>query len=198
MTLRLSFACGPYDRMEALRGGEVAVAGIELDYIPIQAPREIFDRMVGSREFDMSELSLSEFIALRDHEDCPFVALPVFPSRAFRHGFICINAKAGIDAPADLSGRRIGVPLYTMTAAIWQRGTLAHEYGVDLDSITWVQGAVEKVFRALDLPRRKDIDALNANLERVATALERLDLRTESRPERPLPEPQTRAAERDS
>ncbi len=144
MTLRLSFACGPYDRMEALRGGEVAAAGIELDYIPIQAPREIFDRMVGGHEFDMSELSLSEFIALRDHGDCPFVALPVFPSKAFRHGFICINANAGIDAPADLSGKRIGVPLYTMTAAIWQRGTLAHEYGVDLDSITWVQGAVEK------------------------------------------------------
>jgi 4,5-dihydroxyphthalate decarboxylase len=142
--LTLTFACGPYDRMEPLRTGEIAPEGIRLDYIPVQAPREIFDRMVGKREFAMSELSLSEFVAQTANGDCPFVALPVFPSKAFRHGFICINTKAGIEKPADLSGKRIGVPLYTMTAAIWLRGILQHEYGVNLDSVTWVQGAVEK------------------------------------------------------
>lgn len=142
--LTLTFACGPYDRMEPLRTGEIKPEGIALDYIPIQAPREIFDRMVGKREFAMSELSLSEFVAQSARGDCPFVALPVFPSKAFRHGFICINRQAGIEKPADLSGKRIGVPLYTMTAAIWIRGILQHDYGVDLSSVTWVQGAVEK------------------------------------------------------
>ena len=142
--LSLTFACGRYDRTEALRTGDVTVEGINLKYVPIDAPREIFDRMVGKREFDLSELSSSEFISMTGHGDCPFVALPVFPSRVFRHGFIFINKRAGIRSPKDLEGKRIGVPLYTQTAAIWIRGHLTHQYGVNLDMIRWVQGAVEK------------------------------------------------------
>ena len=76
--------------------------------------------------------------------DCPFVTLPVFPSRVFRHGYIFVNTRAGIRAPKDLEGRRVGVPLYTQTAAIWVRGHLMHQYGVDIDTVRWVQGAVEK------------------------------------------------------
>lgn len=142
--LKLTFACGPYDRTEALRTGEVAVEGIDLNYLSIQAPREIFDRMVGALEFDVSELSASEFISLTGNDKSPFVALPVFPSRVFRHSFMYINTKAGIKNPKDLEGKRVGVPLYTQTAAIWARGHLAHQYGVDLSKIRWVQGAVEK------------------------------------------------------
>jgi 4,5-dihydroxyphthalate decarboxylase len=142
--LKLTFACGRYDRTEALRTGDVSVDGIDLNYIPIDAPREIFDRMVKHREFDLSELSSSEFISTKGRGDCPFVALPVFPSRVFRHGFIFINKHAGIHSPKDLNGKRIGLPLYTQTAAIWIRGHLMHEYGVDLSTVTWVQGAVEK------------------------------------------------------
>ena len=110
----------------------------------IQAPREIFDRMVGSREFDMSELSLSEHVVWSSKGNSPFVALPVFPSKAFRHGFITINKNSGIKEPKDLAGKRIGVPLYTITAAIWIRGDLQNVYGVDLSKVQWVQGAVEK------------------------------------------------------
>jgi 4,5-dihydroxyphthalate decarboxylase len=141
--LKLTFACGPYDRTDALRTGEVAVEGIDLNYLSIQAPREIFDRMVGALEFDVSELSSSEFISLTGNNKSRFVALPVFPSRVFRHGFMFINNRSGIRAPKDLEGKRVGVPLYTQTAAIWARGHLAHDYGVDLERINWVQGAVE-------------------------------------------------------
>ena len=144
MALRLSFACGNYDRMDALRSGEVAPAGIDLDFIGIDAPREIFDRMMGEGAFDVSELSSSEFISMTAAGDRRFVAIPVFPSKAFRHGFFCINRKAGIAAPKHLEGRRIGVPLYTQTAAVWCRGHLAEDYGVDLATVEWVQGAVEK------------------------------------------------------
>lgn len=142
--LPLTFACGPYDRMEALRTGAVEVEGIDLNYLNIQGPREIFDRMVGGQEFDLSELSSSEFISQMGAGKCPFVALPVFPSKAFRHGFVVVNRRSGIKSPKDLEGKRVGVPLYTQTAAIFIRGMLAHEYGVDLDKIHWVQGAVEK------------------------------------------------------
>ncbi len=142
--LSLSFACGPYDRMEALNYGLIGVEGIDLNFIEIQAPREIFDRMVGAREFDVSEMSLAEYITMTAKGDSPFIALPVFPSKAFRHAFICINRGSGIKKPADLAGKRIGTPLYTQTAAIWIRGDLENIYGTDLSKVQWVQGAVEK------------------------------------------------------
>jgi len=141
--LPLTFASCHYDRVAALRTGDVRPDGIDLRMIMFSAGREIFDRMVGGREFDVAELSASEFISLTGRGDCPFVALPVFPSRVFRHGYIFVNTAAGIRNPQDLEGRRIGVPLYTQTAAIWARGHLAHEFGVKLETIRWVEGAVE-------------------------------------------------------
>lgn len=142
--LALTFACCRYDRMEAIREGDVVPAGIELNCITLASGREIFDRMVGAHEFDVAELSASEFISLMGRGDCPFVALPVFPSRVFRHGYVFINTRRGIRTAKDLEGKRVGVPLYTQTAAIWVRGHLAHQFGVDLDTIRWVEGAVEK------------------------------------------------------
>lgn len=141
--LSLTFACGRYDRTEPLRTGDVKVDGIDLNFIPIDEPRVIFDRLARG-EFDVSELSASEFISMTGRGDCPFVALPVFPSRVFRHGFIFVNTRAGIRSPKDLEGKRVGVPLYTQTAAIWIRGLLKQEYAVNLDRLHWVQGAVEK------------------------------------------------------
>src|SRR6516162_1773001 len=142
--LRLTFACGKYDRMEALRTGDVTVEGIDLNYVAIENPREIFDRMGNGHEFDAAEFSSSEFISRMARGNCPFVAIPVFPSRVFRHSYIYINCKSGIRTPKDLEGKRVGVALYTQTAAVWIRGHLAHQYGVDLSSIRWVQGAIEK------------------------------------------------------
>ena len=142
--LNLTFACGKYDRMEALRTGDVSVEGVDLNYVAIEHPREIFDRMGGGKEFDAAEFSSSEFISLMARGDRSFVALPVFPSRVFRHSFIYINRRSGIRAPKDLEGKRVGVALYTQTAAVWIRGHLAHQYGVDLATIRWVEGAIEK------------------------------------------------------
>lgn len=142
--LPLTFACGPYDRMEALRHGLIGVEGIDLNYLEIQSPREIFDRMVGGLEFDLSEMSITEFINMTARGDCPFVGLPVFPSKAFRHGFVCVNRGAAIGGPRDLAGKRIGTPLYTQTAAVFIRGDLENVYGVDLSGVEWIQGAMER------------------------------------------------------
>lgn len=142
--LPLTFACGPYDRMEALNYGLIEVEGIDLNFLEIQAPREIFDRMVGAQEFDVSEMSMAEYVTMTAKGTSPFVGIPVFPSKAFRHAFVCVNRDAGIKEPKDLAGRRIGTPLYTQTAAIWIRGDLENLYGVDLSGVKWIQGAVEK------------------------------------------------------
>ena len=139
---KLTFACGLYDRMQPLYTGEVKPEGIDLEFRVVEWSREIFDRMAGRLEFDAAEFSSSELISRLSAGQCPFVAIPVFPSRTFRHGFICINRRSGIRSPKDLEGRRIGTPLYTQTAAIWLRGHLEHDYGVDLSGVTWVQGAL--------------------------------------------------------
>jgi 4,5-dihydroxyphthalate decarboxylase len=140
--LQLTFACGLYDRMVPLFSGEVQPDGIDLNFINIDSPREIFDRMGGGQEFDLSEMSSSETIQRHATGNSAFVALPVFPSRVFRHGHISINRKSGIKSPKDLEGKRVGVPLYTQTAAIFHRGVLQHEYKVDWEKIHWVQGAL--------------------------------------------------------
>ncbi|MGC2075279.1 MAG: ABC transporter substrate-binding protein [Xanthobacteraceae bacterium] len=140
--LQLSFACGLYDRMLALYTGEAKPAGIDLNFIAIDQPRPIFDRMSGGQEFDVAEYSSSEFVQRFANRDCPFVAIPVFPSIAFRLGFIAVNRKSGIKSPKDLEGKRVGVPLYTMTAAIFINGILKNEFGVDLSKIHWVQSAM--------------------------------------------------------
>jgi 4,5-dihydroxyphthalate decarboxylase len=142
--LQLSFACGLYDRMQPLYTGEVKPDGIDLNFIAIDQPRPIFDRMSGGEEFDVAEYSLSEFTQRFTRNECPFVAIPVFPSIAFRMGYIAINKKSGIKTPKDLEGKRIGVPLYTMTAAIFINGILAHEFGVDLTKVRWVQSAMNE------------------------------------------------------
>lgn len=137
----LTFACGRYDRTLPLLTGEVHVEGVDLKYVAIDSPREIFDRMAGGEEFDLSEMSLSEYMTRYVAGECPFVALPVFPSRVFRHSMIAVNRNA-VKTPTDLAGKRIGVPLYTMTAAVYVRGLLQHDYGVDLSGVRWVQGSI--------------------------------------------------------
>lgn len=140
--LKMTFACGPYDRTIPLLTREIVPEGIDLDYVLCDSPRMIFDRMAGAEAFDAAEFSSSEFISRLAAGKNPFVAIPAFPSRLFRHANIFINTTKGIREPKDLEGRRIGVPLLTQTAAIFIRGLLAHEYGVDTDTVHWVQGAM--------------------------------------------------------
>jgi 4,5-dihydroxyphthalate decarboxylase len=89
-------------------------------------------------------MSLAHYSIMRSRDEFPFVAIPVFPSRLFRHGFIFINKNSGIKEPRDLEGKRVGVQEYRQTAGVWIRGILQHDYGVDLDRITWVEGGVDK------------------------------------------------------
>jgi 4,5-dihydroxyphthalate decarboxylase len=146
--LRLTFACGPYDRTQALRDGSIRPEGIELTYLTLQ-PAEIFWRMLQYREFDVSEMSLSNYTTLVSGGNSPFIAIPVFPSRVFRHGYFFINTKAGIRSPADLKGKRGGVPEYSMTAAVYMRGLLEHEYGVKPSDVEWVQGRADRLGHSL-------------------------------------------------
>ena len=155
--LRLTFACGPYDRTQALRDGTIKPEGIDLTYLPLQ-PAEIFWRMLQYKEFDVSEMSLSNYTTLVNSGAAPFIAIPVFPSRYFRHSCIFVNADAGIREPRDLVGKRIGTPEFQMTAPVWIRGILADHYGVPVDSVTYCTGGEEEPGRGekqtLDLPSR--------------------------------------------
>lgn len=149
--LPLTMACGPYDRFEALASGHVQPEGIALRYLAIQSPPEIFARMIKTHSFDVAEMSLAHYMIMRTRGDFPFIAIPVFPSRVFRHGFIFINKNAGINEPRDLEGKRVGVQEYRQTAGVWLRGILRHDYGVDLDKLHWVEGGVNE-------PRAPDND----------------------------------------
>jgi 4,5-dihydroxyphthalate decarboxylase len=206
--LRLSFACGFYDRTDALRAGDVKVDDIDLDFVASSNPRDIFDRMGGKQEFDASEFSASEFVSRLARGNCPFVALPVFPSRVFRHNYIYVNRKSGIHTPKDLEGRRIGVALYTMTAAVWIRGHLMHQYGVDLSTIQWVEGAINHPGRhgepsapPLIKPARIEHDPKSRSLSELLAAGE-IDALTGTQHPHPHPDvaplfPNARAVERD-
>jgi 4,5-dihydroxyphthalate decarboxylase len=141
--LSMTLACGLYDRMLSIYTGEIRPEGVDLNFLAIDNPRELFDRMAGGLEFDAAEMSSSEYISRFAAGECPFVALPVFTSRVFRHGFIAVDGRV-IKTPKDLEGKRVGVQLYTMTAAIWIRGLLQDEYGVDLSTIEWVEGAIDR------------------------------------------------------
>jgi hypothetical protein len=140
--LHLTFACGDYDRTRALEDGTVRPDGIDLTYLRLPV-EETFFRMLRHREFDVAEMSLSTYVATLDQSPRPFVALPVFTSRMFRHGGIYINADAGITVPSDLRGKRVGSPEFQLTACVWIRGILAEHHGVPVDSVTYYTGGQE-------------------------------------------------------
>jgi 4,5-dihydroxyphthalate decarboxylase len=140
MNVPITFACGLYDRTLPLYTGEVKPQGIDLAYEINEEPRDIFDKMAGEQAYGASEMSASELVCRIAANQCPFVAIPIFPSRVFRHGFITINKRSGIKTPKDLEGRRIGTTVYTATAIVYIRGLLQHDYGVDLSTIKWVEG----------------------------------------------------------
>jgi 4,5-dihydroxyphthalate decarboxylase len=138
--LKLTLACGRYDRTQPLIDGRVEPEGVDLTFLPL-IPGETFWRMLNHGEFDASEMSLSSYTILRSEGDTRFVAIPVFPSRVFRHSAVYLRADSKIDRPQDLRGKRVGVGDYQMTAAVWVRGLLMHEYGVLPEDIVWVTGS---------------------------------------------------------
>lgn len=137
--LKLTLACGRYDRTQPLIDGRVTPEGVDLTFLPLN-PGETFYRMLNYGDFDVSEMSLSSYAILRSEGDTRFIAIPVFPSRVFRQNAVYLRADSKIERPEELKGKRIGVGDYQMTAAVWVRGFLMHEYGVHPKDVTWVAG----------------------------------------------------------
>jgi 4,5-dihydroxyphthalate decarboxylase len=141
--VHLTYAGGLYDRTAALASGEVRPEGIDLNYVPV-VPPEAFWRQLQYAEFDVSELSCANYFTLFSRGDRRFIAIPVYPSRTFRHSAVYVNPAKGIRGPEDLKGKRVGCAEYFMTMAIWQRAFLMHDYGVMPSDLTWVLGGVEQ------------------------------------------------------
>jgi 4,5-dihydroxyphthalate decarboxylase len=153
--LALTLGCWNYDRTRALMDGTVRPDGIDINYLNMPV-EETFFRMARHKEFDVAEMSLSSYTVSLHSEARPFIAIPVFPSRFFRHSCIYINRNAGIREPKDLIGRRVGTPEYQMTAPVWIRGILSDHYGVPVDGPNYLVGGEEEPNRIekikLDLP----------------------------------------------
>lgn len=142
MTLSLSLACWDHDRVAAILDGRIAVPGVSLT-TEVLPTSQLFPIAAQEARFDITEMSLSTYILQRSSGVTPYTAIPVFLSRAFRHNGFFVRAGSGMESPAYLTGRTVGVPEYQMTAALWMRGILSDEYGVDLSSITWRTGALD-------------------------------------------------------
>lgn len=153
--LRISLACGDHDRTRPILDGRIGIEGCDLAAMPL-TPEESFFRAFRHAAFDVAELSLSTYVMTSSRGTCPYVALPAFVSRSFRHSSIYVNRRAGVERPADLRGKRIGVPEYQVTAAVWARAILSEEHGVRPEDMEWVSGGVEEPGRpekvTLDLP----------------------------------------------
>ena len=144
--LRINLACWRYDRTRPLTDGRVEPEGIDLKFIPLEV-EETFFRMLRRREFEACEMSFSSYVLSLFSEDKPFIAIPVFTSRMFRHSGIYINSASGIEKPADLKGKKVGNPEYQLTACVWVRGILQERYGVPVDSVTYHVGGEEEAGR---------------------------------------------------
>jgi 4,5-dihydroxyphthalate decarboxylase len=155
--LRLSVAMGNYDRTRPLVDGDVQIDGTDPVYM-LLSPEEMFFRAFRDVAFDISELSLSSFAVKTAAGNNPYVGVPVFPSRAFRHTSIYIRTDRGIASPADLKGRRLGTPEYQLTAAVWARALLHEEYGVKPGDITWIRGGMEDPGRPEKIPLQLPAD----------------------------------------
>ena len=140
--LNLSVAMGDYDRTRALLDGTVQIDGVDPVYMTL-SPEETFFRAFRNAEFDISELSLSSYLVKASKDESPYVAIPVFLSRAFRHTSIYVR-KDRIKRPQDLKGCRIGVPEYQLTAIVWARSILQDDFGVRPEDITWVRGGIDE------------------------------------------------------
>ncbi|MFC6284208.1 MULTISPECIES: PhnD/SsuA/transferrin family substrate-binding protein [Polaromonas] len=142
MKLPLTVACWDYDRTRLLFDGQVAIEGCETNMLCLPV-EETFFRALRSTEFDVAELSLSSYTMMRSRGSCPYIAIPVFLSRMFRHSAIYVRADSPLRTPEDLRGRTVGVPEYQLTAPVWVRGILQDEYGVQPHELRWRTGGVE-------------------------------------------------------
>ena len=158
-TQTIIIGCRDYDHTRALADGIVKIDGVDLKFINISPPSQIFLRMLHDEEFDASEMSLSNYMIALGKNDRRFVAIPVFPSRVFRHAYVWVNTRSGIQKPQDLKGKRIGIADYSMTALLFVRGFLQHEYGVMPQDVHWYRRRSEHV--AIEIPAGIRIDNID-------------------------------------
>jgi 4,5-dihydroxyphthalate decarboxylase len=144
--LTLTLVTTEYDHTRDLVTGDVAIEGVDPIWLQLRV-EEIFHRFVLHREWDVSEISFAKYCALIASGDESLVGIPVFPSRMFRHSSIFVRADSDLRRAEELGGRRIGVPEWAQTAAVYTRGALADQYGVDLKGIHWVQAGVNQAGR---------------------------------------------------
>ena len=147
MSERITAAVGAFDRTQALLDGRVRVEGFEVDWTSGEL-ESLFSRAFATAEFDVTELSFCNYLIAAALGDCPYVALPIFPTRCFRHHAFFIRTDRGIRGARDLEGKRVGVREYTNTVSLVARGVLQHYYGVDLRRIRWIVGDVDRRERA--------------------------------------------------
>lgn len=141
--LELSIAIGDYDRNRPLIDGAAKIEGVD-PVVMTLSPEEMFFRAMRHDEFDVCELSLSSFVLRTARGDCPYVGVPAFLSRAFRHTSIIVRSGRGIAKPQDLKGKRVGIPEWQLTANVWTRALLEDDYGVAPSDIHWVRGGLEE------------------------------------------------------
>jgi 4,5-dihydroxyphthalate decarboxylase len=149
--LRLTLSIWDYDRTRALADGSVRPEGIDLNVLELVV-EETFFRMARFREFDVAEMSMSSYTVSLHRDPKPFIAIPVFPSRFFRHSCVFVSAKSGIREPKDLVGKKFGAPEYQLTAPVWIRGHLSDDYGVKPDSVEYWTGGEEEPSRDEKIP----------------------------------------------
>jgi 4,5-dihydroxyphthalate decarboxylase len=158
--LKLSVAVGDYDRTRALIDGTVAIDGVDPVYMTL-VPEEIFFRAIRAAEFDICELSLSSYTMKTAQGNSPYIAVPAFVSRTFRHTSVYVRTDR-VKKPADLKGRKVGVPEYQLTANVWARAFLDDDYGVKPADIHWIRGGIEEAGRpeklAINLPAGVRLD----------------------------------------
>lgn len=143
--LKLNFAFWNYDRTRALTDGSVGIEGVDLTYRSDVIVSDTFERMVRQREFDVSELGLTFYLRTLDLDDPPFIAIPVFPNRFFRHASVFVNKAAGITMPQELAGKTAGELLtYGHDAGVWAKGILADDYGITPDRMRWIIGGTDR------------------------------------------------------
>ncbi len=148
---KVKVGCAEYDRVRALFDGTVKFHGIDAGFESARIVTEIFERMIRQREFDVSELGMTYFLRTLDFDDPPFIALPVFPNRCFRHSAIYINRASGIKRPQDLIGKTIGeFAVYGHDAGVWPKGILSDEYGVTPEQCRWIVGSLDFPMKPID------------------------------------------------
>jgi len=141
MKRSITIASWDYDRVRAIIDGRVPVEGCDVNYL-VLPPEECFHRTYLNREFDVAEIGFSPYLIALSRGTSDYIALPVFLSRMYRHSAVYIRTDRGIARPADLAGKRVGVPEYQMSAAMWARGMLEDEFGLAPSAMRWFQGGL--------------------------------------------------------